>query len=112
MKIFAIALEGLLLSPGTNIGAAAAAPVAVNARVAATDVERSFVGTKSASGYKDQLVRFILYLFDNKKVVWRILISNEWKYTTGRTRETSSEIPPVVVTVVRNSAAISSEVYP
>ena len=67
MKVLAIALQCLLLSPTTGVAAAAASPAAVNARATTSQVERSFVGTGSASGYTDQLVRFMLHLFDNRK---------------------------------------------
>jgi len=50
-------------------GGAAAAAAPVNARVDATRVERSFVGSGTSSGYIDQLVRFILYLYDKKDIV-------------------------------------------
>jgi len=60
----------ILLAPaGMDLGgggAAAAAAAPVNARVDATRVERSFIGSGTSSGYIDQLVRFILYLYDKK----------------------------------------------
>ena len=64
MKFFGIALQCLLLSPTTGIPGAAAVPAAINARVGTERVERSFVGDESALSYEDQLIRFIVHLYD------------------------------------------------
>ena len=67
MQFLGIALQCLLLSPVTGVAGAAAAPAAINARIGAIQVERSFVGEGSAGDYEDQLVRFIVHLFDKDK---------------------------------------------
>ena len=66
MKFLLSAFQCLLLSSDTGAGAAVA-PAAVNARVPIQQVERSFVGSGTTVSYSDQLVRFILHLYDRKK---------------------------------------------
>ena len=64
MKILQVALQCLLLSPvGTGDGAA---PF-LDARESSAAIEQKFVADTSAKGYVDQLIRFIVHLFDNDK---------------------------------------------
>ena len=76
MKFFTIALNYLLCSPvggiGTSPVAAAAAPAAaaatfLDARPSVASLEQKFVADDSTNNYEDQLVRFILHLFDKNK---------------------------------------------
>ena len=76
MKFDAIAVNCLLCSSvdglGTSMVAAAAAPTAsadtfLDARPSVASLERKFVGDGTTLSYEDQLVRFILHLFDNNK---------------------------------------------
>ena len=65
MRIIPIALQGLLFARAGDGHAGTSAPI--NARVGAARVERSFVATKTAFGYTDHLVRFLLHLYDHEK---------------------------------------------
>ena len=69
MKVLYLALQCLLLRPSTGHAAAAApsAPAFLDARESITVLACKFVGDGSTSGYKDQLVQFILHIFDKKK---------------------------------------------
>ena len=72
MLFASIALSIVLFAPVVNgIGgvvttAGQPAAAAANARVDVSQVERTFVSGGTAAGYEDQLVRFIVHLFDNE----------------------------------------------
>lgn len=73
MLFASIALSIVLFAPVVNgIGAVVtadglpAASANANARVHTSLVERSFVSGGTAAGYEDQLVRFIVHLYDNE----------------------------------------------
>ncbi|KAL7550473.1 LOW QUALITY PROTEIN: hypothetical protein ACHAWF_014863 [Thalassiosira exigua] len=69
MIAFNSAIVSLFLSPAGVDGSVAGGVglPQMDARPEANLVERSFVGESSASAYTENLVRFILYLFDHKR---------------------------------------------
>ena len=66
MKFNALSL-GYVLFARANDGTGGGGAPFVDARAGTEQIERSFVGTSATRGYTDQLVRFILHLFDNDK---------------------------------------------
>jgi hypothetical protein len=66
MKFDALSLGYVLFARAADGSGGGGAPF-VDARAGAEQIERSFVGTSATKGYTDQLVRFILHLFDNDR---------------------------------------------